>query len=177
MRTLIAYYSRRGENYVSGDIKVLRKGNAECVAEMVGELVADADLFRIETVKAYSEKYLTCIEEAREELRTNARPELKEDVDPSAYDTIILGYPNWWGHVPMCVMTWLEEHDFSGKTIIPFCTHEGSGMGSTEKDIRKAAPGAGIGHGTAVHGSGAAHARKEAESIASLANCASAKDR
>ena len=168
MKTLIAFYSRRGENYVSGDIKVLKKGNTECVVEMIKEQLADADLFQIDTIEAYSDRYMTCIEEAKAELHAAERPALKADFDPSAYNTIILGYPNWWGHVPMCVLTWIDAHEFSGKTIIPFCTHEGSGMGCTEKDIRTACPTANLKPGIAIHGTNAPHSQKSAEAIVSL---------
>lgn len=169
MKTLIAYFSRRGENYVSGSLKDLKRGNTELLAEMIHAQLADADMFRIETVNAYSASYNTCIQEAKQELNGGARPALAADCDPAAYDTIILGFPNWWSHVPMAVLTWLEAHDFSGKTIVPFCTHEGSGMASTEGDIRKACPTANVLKGTPVFGSSAATATQEAAAIADKA--------
>ena len=105
MANLIVYYSRKGENYWAGDVKVLEKGNTERVAEFVQEAVG-GDLFEIETAKEYSPSYMTCIDEAKAELQADARPELKrflEDagLDMSDYDMIFLGYPNWWGTCPM----------------------------------------------------------------------------
>jgi len=87
----------------------------------------------------------------------------------SQYDTIILGYPNWWGTMPMVVYTFLESYDFTGKTIIPFCTNEGSGMGSSVRFIKKLCPGANVMDGTPIHGAEAAHADREAQEIAELA--------
>ena len=91
--------------------------------------------------------------------RRDARPELKEYPDSlDEYDTIYLGYPNYWGTMPMAVFTFLERFDFSGKTICPFCTHEGSGMGHSETDIRNLCPGAAVTRGLVIHGGSAAKA-------------------
>ena len=152
MANLIVYYSRKGENYWAGGLKTIEKGNTERVAEFIQEAVG-GDLFELETVRTYDASYMTCIEEAKEELRAKARPALKalpQSLD--AYDTIYLGYPNWWGTCPMCVFTFLESFDFSGKTIVPFCTNEGSGMGKSERDIAKACPGAKVERGLSVAG-------------------------
>ena len=105
-------------------------------------------------MQPYSDDYNECIQQAQDDQRRDARPALKacpETLDP--YDTIYLGYPNYWGTMPMCVFTFLERFDFTGKTILPFCTHEGSGLSQTEQDIRKAAPGATVTRGLAIHGS------------------------
>ena len=108
-KVLIAYYSRRGENYVNGSICNLKLGNTEVVAAKIKALLPDADMFRIDTVRQYSESYMTCIEEAKQELREQARPEMKETIDSiDQYDTIILGYPKWWGTMPMVCYTFLE---------------------------------------------------------------------
>ena len=169
-KTLIAYYSRRGENYVNGSIKDLKLGNTEVVAAKIKALLADADMFQIDTVKKYSPNYMTCIEEAKQELREKARPELTSKVEDMAqYDTIILGYPNWWGTMPMACYTFLESYDFSGKTIIPFCTNEGSGMGSSERFIKQLCPNSTIMKGTYIHGAEAANADSEAQQIAGMA--------
>lgn len=169
-KTLIAYYSRRGENYVNGSIRSLSKGNTEVVAEKIKALIPDADLFQIDTVKTYSPSYMTCIEEAKQELRNNTRPEMKNKLAGiDEYDTIILGYPNWWGTMPMVCYTFLESFDFTGKTIVPFCTNEGSGMGSSERAIRQLCPTADIKKGTSIHGAEASRADREASAIASLA--------
>jgi len=163
-KTLILFYSRPGNNYVGGNIVYLEKGNCLVVAEKIRSLTG-ADMFQIEPVKEYSEDYMTCTEEAKRELSQNARPAYKGDIDISSYDTIILGYPIWWGTFPMPVFTFLENHDFTGKTIIPFSTHEGSGLGSSVSDIRKLCPGATVKDGTAIRGGSAARSDAEVKRI------------
>ena len=122
MSNLIVYYSRKGENYCNGSIKNLKKGNTEIVAEFIQKAVG-GDIVDIVPVKAYNNNYYKCIEEAKAELNSNARPEIKADVENiDKYDTVYLGYPNWWGTCPTCVFTFLERFDFSGKKIVPFCT-------------------------------------------------------
>ena len=149
---MIVYCSRAGNNYVNGTIKNLSVGNTEIAAQMIQKLTG-ADLFKIEPVVAYSADYSACIEEARQDLKRDARPALK--VYPEGlegYDTIYLGYPNYWGTMPMAVFSFLEQYDFTGKTIKPFCTHEGSGMGSSESDIKRLCPGVKLEKGIAIHG-------------------------
>ena len=150
---LIAYFSRAEENYFGGAIRYVKKGNTEIVCEIMKELI-DADTFKIKMKNPYSPVYLTCIEEAKKDLRENARPELvsiPESIEK--YDTIILAYPNYWGTIPMAVATFLEAFDFSRKTILPLCTNEGSKMGSSETDIKKYAPNAILKKGLAITGS------------------------
>lgn len=152
MSELIVYFSREHQNYVGGIIKDLKKGNTEIAAEIIQRLTG-ADIFKIEPQKEYSENYDRCIEQAREDQRCNARPELKaypENID--SYDTVYLGFPNYWSTMPMAVFTFLEHFDFAGKTIRPFCTHEGSGMGSSPKDIKKLCPSAKVEEGLAIRG-------------------------
>lgn len=162
-KILIAYYSRKGQNYVSGAIKDLKVGNTAVAAEMLGALTG-GDLFEINTVAAYPVDYTEATEVARKELRAGARPALKAQVaGMEDYDTVILGYPNWWGTMPMAVYTFLEVHDFSGKKILPFCTHEGSGLGRSEKEIAKLCPGAEVLKGLAIHGTGVSGAKKDLE--------------
>ena len=159
MATLIAYYSRKGENYWAGDIEVLEKGNTERVAEFVAEATG-GDLFEIRTVKDYPESYMACIDEAKAELASDARPEVAEYPESlDGYDTIFLGYPNWWGTCPMCVFTFLEHFDLSGKRIVPFCTNEGSGMGGSEKHLKKVCKGATVERGQSITGNQAAQSR------------------
>ena len=151
-KSLIAYYSRKGNNYLNGSIVYLEVGNTEVAAKMAQEITG-GDLFEIQTVKSYPVDYTETTEVATVEKRTNARPELSTHVNNmDQYDTIILGYPNWWGTFPMAVFTFLEEYDFSGKTILPFCTHEGSGLGGSERDIRKLCPDAKLLPGLAIRG-------------------------
>ena len=166
MANLIVYYSRKGQNYWNGSIVDLAKGNTERVAEFVQKAVG-GDLFEIETVREYSKDYMVCIEEAKAELREGARPELKkypESIDQ--YDTIFVGYPNWWGTSPMCVYTFLEHYDLTGKKVVPFCTNEGSGMGSSERALKTICKGAEIASGLSIHG---AEAAKSESKVASWA--------
>lgn len=151
-KSLIAYFSRKGSNYVGGSIVNLTIGNTEVIANKIEELTG-SDMFEIKTVKSYPKDYTETTNVAQDELRENARPELTEIVDDmDSYDVIYLGYPNWWGTMPMAVYTFLESYDFSGKTIIPYCTHEGSGMGSSERDIKKLCPNAKVLSGLAIKG-------------------------
>lgn len=151
-KCLIAFYSRTGDNYVSGSIVHLAVGNTDVAAGMVRRATG-GDLFEIETVDTYPADYTETTDVARVELRQKARPRLARQLESiDAYDTIFLGYPNWWGTAPMAVFTFLESHDFSGKTILPFCTHEGSGLGHSEEDIRRSCPGATVLPGLAIGG-------------------------
>ena len=162
-KTLIAYYSRRGENYVNGSIVNLKLGNTEVVAQKIKALLPDADMFQIDTTYEYSKSYMTCIEEAKQELHDQVRPEVKNPLDSiDEYDTI-------WGTMPMVCYTFLESYDFTEKAIIPFCTNEGSGMGSSVRFIKKLCPGANVEDGTPIHGAEAANADREAREIAALA--------
>jgi flavodoxin len=157
-KCLIAYYSRKGQNYVSGRIVDLKVGNTEVVANMI-QKITGGDMFHIESVTAYPKDYTEATEVAKNELRAKARPKLTRQVENmGAYDVIFLGYPNWWGTMPMPVFTFLESSDLSGKRIVPFCTHEGSGMGHSEQDIAKACPKASVLKGIAIHGTNASSA-------------------
>ena len=151
-QTLVVYYSRSGQNYTSDGIVSLKKGNTQVFAEKIQSLTG-ADIFRLETVREYAADYRKCTQEAKEELDAQARPALKADIDISKYDTIYLGWPCWWGTYPMCVATFLEAHDWNGKTVIPFTTHEGSGWGRGLGDLKAALPKATVGKGLAIQGS------------------------
>lgn len=160
-KILIAYYSRKGQNYVNGSIKNLAKGNTEIVAEFIQKAVG-GDMFEIDTVKNYPVDYTECTEVAKVEIQQKARPELKNYLaDISAYDTIYLGYPIWWSIPPMAVSTFIEHYDFSGKKIIPFATHEGSGLGGSVSYLRKICPSAEILQGLAIHGADAKNSEAE----------------
>lgn len=151
-KSLIAYFSRKGNNYVDGSIVNLPIGNTEVVAKKIQELTG-SDMFEIKTVKSYPEDYTETTNVAQEELRKNSRPELTEIVDDmDSYDVIYIGYPNWYGTMPMAVFTFLESYDFSGKTIIPYCTHEGSGLGQSVRDIKKLCPNSRVLDGLAIKG-------------------------
>jgi flavodoxin len=160
-KSLIAYFSRKGNNYVGGSIVHLPIGNTEVIAKKIQGLTG-SDLFQIQTVKSYPEDYTEATRVAQDELSGNARPELTEMVDDmDSYDVIYIGYPNWWGTMPMAVFTFLDSYDFSGKTIVPYCTHEGSGMGSSERDIKKLCPNAKVLSGLAIKGGTVGRADKD----------------
>lgn len=155
-KTLIAFFSRADENYFAGAMRYVEVGNTEIVCNLIKDMI-DADTFKIEMKNPYSPVYMTCIEEAKKDLREKARPELisyPENIDE--YDTIVLAYPNYWGTIPMAVATFLEKYDFTAKTILPLCTNEGSGMGGSEITIKQCAPGADIKKGLPITGSNAA---------------------
>lgn len=155
MSALIAFYSRAGENYFGGSYRHVSVGNTQKVAQMLADLTG-GELYQIQQAVPYSEDYQECIAQAQQDLRNDVRPEvldLPEDLD--AYDEIYLGYPNYWGTMPMAVYTFLEHYDFTGKTIHPFCTHEGSGLSNTVHDISRAASGAIVTKGLSVLGSDA----------------------
>ena len=154
-RNLILYYSRTGENYWNGSIKNITKGNTEIVAEFIQKAVG-GDLFVVDTVKTYAADYYACIEEAKEELREQARPELKKYLESIAeYDNVFVCGPCWWGTFPMAIFTQLEKLDFAGKKVMAVMTHEGSGLGTCESDLKKICAGAVFGEGLAVHGADA----------------------
>lgn len=159
MSALIAFYSRAGENYFGGAYRRIAVGNTEKAAEILAELTGGS-LLKIEQAQPYSDNYQTCIAEAKADLQAQARPallHLPENLD--AYDEIYLGYPNYWGTMPMAVYTFLAHYDFSGKVIHPFCTHEGSGLAGTVQDIREAASEAVVTKGLAIQGSQAVNAK------------------
>ncbi len=154
-KNLVIYYSRKGQNYVNGSIRNLAKGNTEICAEFIRDAVG-ADLFEVDTVTPYSEDYMTSTEEAKVELRQQARPKLKNYLDNiDDYDNIVVAGPCWWGTYPMAIFSQLERLDFTGKNVFALMTHEGSGLGSCERDLKKFCKGANIGKGLAVHGADA----------------------
>lgn len=153
-KILIAYFSlpenadTSGVDAVAGASIVLDNekvlGNTEYMAYAIQEAVG-GDLFRIETVQQYPLEHEPLVEMADEEQNSNARPELLNRVENmEQYDTIFLGYPNWWGDMPMPLYTFLEEYDLSGKTIIPFSSHGGSGFSRTESTIAQMQPNASV---------------------------------
>ena len=160
---LIAFYSRADENYVNGMLRKLDIGNTELAAGIIQELTG-ADIFKIDQIQPYSADYNECIEQAQADQRRDARPELKgypETIED--YDTIYLGFPNYWGTMPMAVFTFLNHFDFSQKIIKPFCTHEGSGMGNSVDDIRKLCPSANVEKGLAIKGSSVERSKSDIE--------------
>ncbi len=129
-------------------------GNTRDIAHNIDSRI-DADIIELTPAKPYSTDYNTVLMEAQEDQHKNARPELNEHIDNmEQYDIILLGYPNWWASIPMPIATFLESYDFSGKTIIPFCSHGGGHFGQSLTAIAKLAPDSDIGEGLSVHYSG-----------------------
>lgn len=153
MAKLIVFYSRAGENYFSGQYRTISIGNTEKVANQIAEAVG-GERFKIQQKAPYAADYPTCIQQAKADQQAKARPELEALPDSlEDYDEIYLGYPNYWGDLPMAVYTFLEAFDWTGKTIHPFCTHEGSGLSGTERKIASACKGARVTKGLGICGS------------------------
>ena len=149
-KSIVVYYSRTDENYNVGNITV---GNTAKVAAEIAKQTG-ADLFEIKPVKAYPAEYKAWIEIAQQEKDDNARPQIATTVEHfDQYNTVYLGYPIWWGDLPMVVYTFIESQNFDGKTVIPFATHEGSGISGTPQKLRKALPKATVTDGIAMTGS------------------------
>ncbi len=148
---LVAYFSvpeTDGVDTVSGASRVVVDGevlgNTQYIAQLIHQETG-GDLFRIETVQDYPGSHDALLDYAYNELSENARPELASQIEnPDNYDVIFLGYPNWNSDLPMPLYTFLEEYDFSGKTIIPFTTHGGSGLSRTVQTIQELQPDAAV---------------------------------
>lgn len=147
--SLVVYFSHAGENY---NVGVVEEGNTAKLAKAIAEQTG-ADLFEIVPEVDYPAVYDDCLEVATEEQRTGARPAYVGDVEHwDGFDTIYLGFPIWWGEVPNIVYTFMENHDFAGRTVIPFNTHEGSGQSHSQRDITNTLPDANVLQGLAVRG-------------------------
>ena len=159
-KILVAFFSRADENYGVG---VIEKGNTHIIADMIAEEM-NADTFEIVRVTPYPEAYNDCTDDAQEEKSANTRPELTAVVENfDDYDIIFLGYPNWWGDMPMPVYTFIESYDFSGKTVIPFCTHAGSGLSGTVQTLRDKLENADVLDGFEIAGTTAQNNQDEAK--------------
>ena len=149
---LVVYYSRKGENFMPGGIRVLEKGHTQYAAEYI-QTALNADLFEIETVTSYPENYRECCAQAAAEAKANARPAIQGGVaDMDQYHTIFVCFPCWCGTAPMSVFTFLEQYDLTGKKIVPLCTNEGSGMAHSVEDLRRSCPGAEVTEGLPLRG-------------------------
>lgn len=157
-KTLVVFFSHTGENYGVGNIS---EGNTCIIAKMISE-ATDGTLFEIVPEKDYPhDSYDEVVEIAKQEKAQKARPAIKGDINVEDYDVIFIGYPNWWGDMPMPVYTFLEKHDWDGKIVVPFCTHEGSGLSSTEDYIAETCKGANVANGLAVRGGKAQNDREQ----------------
>ncbi len=148
--TIVVYFSREGEQY---NVGVIDKGNTAIIADMIAQ-EKNADMFRLyPAVDNYPATYKELTDYAKKEQAENARPELLGTIDNwDDYDTVYLGYPIWWGDMPMIVYSFIESYDMSGKTVIPFCTHEGSGMSGTDGKLKQMLPDSTVLDGLAVQG-------------------------
>lgn len=152
MNSIVIFYSRAGCNYVNGEIKNLEIGNTEIIARKIAELT-NSEIFKIEQLHPYSNDYSECIDEAKRDQRLEIRPELKEFPNSlKEYDVIFLGFPNFWGTMPMAMFNLLENINLNDKIIKPFCSHEGSGLGRSIEDIRRLCPDSIVKEGFAIHG-------------------------
>ena len=158
-QNLVIYFSRTGEQYTVG---VIDKGNTAIVAEMIAEETG-ADLFEVLPEEdRYPMTYDELTDVAKQEQNDNARPAYEgEFPDLAQYDTIFIGAPVWWGDWPMIMYTVFENNDFSGKTLIPFSTHEGSGLSGFDKKLAEACPDASVGEGLAIRGNDAQNAQDQ----------------
>ncbi len=148
-KTLVVFFSHAGENYSVGNIKV---GNTKIVADYISEMTG-ADQFEIVADKDYDMPYMQLIEVAKQEANNGELPAMVgklENVDQ--YDTVFIGGPVWWGTYPQVMFTFFRDYDLNGKTIIPFTTHEGSGLASCVEDVREAYPNADVKAGFAIYG-------------------------
>ena len=153
-------------NVTSDDANILvlyfsMSGNTEAVANIIHDEVG-GDIIRLETVQTYPEDYDELVDYAQEEQQDNARPELSTTIDNiDQYDTIFLGYPNWWGDMPMPIYTFLDNYDLSGKTIAPFITHGGSGLSGTPSNIQEEEPDATVTEGLSIYGDDAENSQSD----------------
>ena len=160
-KILTVFFSHKGENHFPDGMRVIEKGNTAYAAEHIQAAVG-GDLFEIETVVPYSAVYKECVGQSVQDMKTNARPELKAYVeDMSQYDTIFVCFPCWCGTAPMCVFTFLEHYDLTGKKIHPLCTNEGSGMANSAAHIRKSCPNSVVSDGLPVRGHKCAESAEE----------------
>ncbi len=147
-KALVVYFSHVGENYSVGNIEV---GNTKIVADYISE-VTGADQFEIKTSKYDGMAYKPLCDLAKEEQQNGELPPFEDSVDVSKYNTVFIGGPVWWGTWPQVMFTFFKQYDLNGKTIVPFTTHEGSGLGSCVKDLKKAYPNATFLNGFSIYG-------------------------
>ena len=140
-----------------------RTGNTRAVAGQIHKQLG-GDIVELQTVQAYPEAYRVTTEQAKRELESGFKPPLKTKIEPFDYDIVVLGSPCWWGTVATPVITLLAEYDLSGKTIAPFMTHEGSGLGRTRSHLRELCPKATVLDGLAVRGGESGHAQGDVAS-------------
>lgn len=162
-KSIVIYFSRADENYFGGELKTVEKGNTEILAEYIQEFTG-ATMFKVERKIPYPTGYKACCDEALKEKKAKARPELSKELDSiDEYDRIYIGFPIYWGTMPMPMFTQLEKLDWNGKKVQYFCTHEGSGKASSKGDIFRICEGAQVLSGIAILGSEVQNAKKQIE--------------
>ena len=147
-KALVVFFSHAGDNYAVGNIKV---GNTKIVADYISEFTG-ADQFEIKTSKYDGMAYKPLCDLAKEEQEKGELPPFEGSVDVKQYDVVFIGGPVWWGTYPQVMFTFFQKYDLSGKTLIPFTTHEGSGLGSCVEDVKKAYPKANVQQGFSMYG-------------------------
>ena len=149
-KALVVFFSHAGDNYAVGNIEV---GNTKIVADYITELMG-AEQFEIVTHKYDGMAYTPLINLAKEETRSGELPKYEGDIDLSKYDTVFIGGPVWWGTYPQVMFTFFKKHanDLKGKTVIPFTTHEGSGLANCVEDVKDAFPSANVQKGFSIYG-------------------------
>ena len=136
MASIVIYFSKAGSNWVKDDVGHLDIGNTELLAKYIQKKIG-SDIFKIEQTTQYPDDYYKTTEIAKEELKNNFRPKLINCPDSlEKYDKIYLGHPIWWSTFPTAVFAFLEKYNLDNKTIIPFCTHEGSGVANSDKNLK-----------------------------------------
>ncbi len=148
-KTLVVFFSHAGENYSVGNIEV---GNTKIVADYISEITG-AEQFEIVADKDYDMPYMELIEVAKQEANNGELPAIAGGLEHlDQYDTVFIGGPVWWGTYPQVMFTFFRDYDLNGKTIIPFTTHEGSGLASCVDDVKEAYPNAVVKPGFAIYG-------------------------
>jgi len=148
-KTLVVFFSHAGENYSVGNIEV---GNTKIVADYISEITG-AEQFEIVADKDYDMPYMELIEVAKQEANNGELPAMVGGLEHlDQYDTVFIGGPVWWGTYPQVMFTFFRDYDLNGKTIIPFTTHEGSGLASCVDDVKEAYPNAVVKPGFAIYG-------------------------
>jgi len=148
MKRLVVYFSRTGENSVAGNVEVIEKGYTEIVAEKIAKM-AEADMFKIEPVEPYPYSYAECVKRAQNEGFVEYK---YKDFSIADYDVVFIGFPNWWRSYPRIVATFIKDHDFVGKTVIPFCTNEEGMFGYALSELQESVKGAIVKNGFACRG-------------------------
>ena len=147
-KLLVVFFSHAGDNYAVGNIEV---GNTKIVADYISEFTG-ADQFEIKTAKYDGMAYKPLCDLAKKEQENGELPPFEGAVDVTKYDVIFIGGPVWWGTYPQVMFTFFKQYDLSGKTIIPFTTHEGSGLGSCVNDVKEVYPKANVTEGFSIYG-------------------------